>query len=545
MRGGRVAVCSWGMEMGASFGGVARATVLAAMLAFLSACGGGGGGSTSTDDPTTPTTPTDPETVSDDPWLQRTAASDQLANECAEPRSGTDPYNDNEPYPDLQGTLDDERNWLMTYMDEVYLWYGEIPTVSDSSYTSARYGSNYAALDALFDALLTPETTASGAAKDRFSFTYPTDEINALLSSGSSVGYGAQLMLVVSSLPRDMRIAYVDPGSPADAAGLGRGDRITAIDGVDLEYSNTTAAINTLNAGLSPDTDGETHVWTVWHPASGASEDVILTATTVTPTPVLETKVLSTSTGNVGYVLFNDHIATAEGELYDAFTTLAAAGVSDLVLDLRYNGGGYLDIASELAFMIAGPGPTDGKSFETLSFNDKNPLSTLDTTTGFHDTSLGFDSSFAAGQALPTLNLSRVFILTTDATCSASEAVINGLRGVDVEVNVVGSTTCGKPYGFFQQDNCGTSYFAIEFQGVNAKGDGGYSDGIDADCPADDDLLHALGDTDESSLAAALALRDSGSCPASAGKALLSGSKPTLLRSVARENAYRTRPGSY
>lgn len=530
--------------MGASFGGVARAAVLVAILAFLSACGGGGG-SASTDDPTTPTTPADPGTVSDDPWVQRTAASDQLANECAEPRSGTDPYNDNEPYPDQQGTLDDERNWLMTYMDEVYLWYGEIPTVSDSSYTSARYGSNYAALDALFDALLTSQTTASGAAKDRFSFTYPTDEINALLSSGSSVGYGAQLVLVVSSLPRDMRIAYVDPGSPADAAGLGRGDRITAIDGVDLEYSNTTAAINTLNAGLSPDTDGETHVWTVWHPASGASEDVTLTATTVTPTPVLETKVLSTATGNVGYVLFNDHIATAEGELYDAFTTLAAAGVSDLVLDLRYNGGGYLDIASELAYMIAGPGPTDGKSFETLSFNDKNPLATLDTTTGFHDTSLGFDSSFAAGQALPALNLTRVFILATDATCSASEAVINGLRGVDVEVNVVGGTTCGKPYGFYQQDNCGTSYFAIEFQGVNAKGEGDYSDGIDADCPADDDLLHALGDADESSLAAALALRDSGSCPASASKVLLSGSKPTLLRSVARENAYRVRPGSY
>jgi len=71
------------------------------------------------------------------------------------------------------------------------------------------------------------------------------------------------------------------------------------------------------------------------------------------------------------------------------------------------------------------------------------------------------------GSALPTLNLSRVFVLTTSSTCSASEAIINGLRGADIEVIQIGSGTCGKPYGFYPTDNCATTYFTIQFSGIN------------------------------------------------------------------------------
>ena len=74
------------------------------------------------------------------------------------------------------------------------------------------------------------------------------------------------------------------------------------------------------------------------------------------------------------------------------------------------------------------------------------------------------------GVALPSLNLSRVFILATGSTCSASEAIVNRLRGIDVEVVLIGDTTCGKPYGFYPTDNCGTTYFTVQFAGANAKG---------------------------------------------------------------------------
>ena len=142
--------------------------------------------------------------------------------------------------------------------------------------------------------------------------------------------------------------------------------------------------------------------------------------------------------------------------------------------------------------------------------------------TNFHTTTQGF--SINPGSSLPSVNLSRVFILTGDGTCSASEALINGLRGIDVEVRLIGDATCGKPFGFYPQDNCGTTYFSIQFQGINAKGFGDYADGFVPTktpvnphevlgCSVADDFSHALGQRQEARLAAALAYIETGSCP--------------------------------
>ena len=164
-------------------------------------------------------------------------------------------------------------------------------------------------------------------------------------------------------------------------------------------------------------------------------------------------------------------------------TLLDNANVTDLILDLRYNGGGYLDIASELAYMIANPTLTSGRTFEKIVFNDKNP--SRNPVTGqtpdahavpFDDA--GFAGSGPAGQPLPTLSLNSVYIITGPGTCSASESIINSLRGVNVNVYLIGSTTCGKPYGFYPTDNCGTTYFTIQFRGENAANFGDYTDGF-------------------------------------------------------------------
>ncbi len=129
---------------------------------------------------------------------------------------------------------------------------------------------------------------------------------------------------------------------------------------------------------------------------------------------------------------------------------------------------------------------------------------------------------------LPTLSLPRVFVLSSPNTCSASEAIVNGLRGVGVQVIQIGTTTCGKPYGFYPADNCGTTYFSIEFEGVNAQGFGDYPDGFSPantvsspgvalpGCSVGDDFGHELGDRDEGRLAAALAYRLDQGCPAAA-----------------------------
>jgi len=253
---------------------------------------------------------------------------------------------------------------------------------------------------------------------------------------------------------------------------------------------------------------------------------------------------------SVGYIQFTDHLATAEKGLADAVNTLNAAnggaGVKDLILDIRYNGGGYLYIASELAYMIAGPTRTSGRVFERIQFNDKHP--SIDPVTGQRLTPAPFYNTATTGLALPSLGLGRVFVLTGGSTCSASESIINGLKGVNVQVIQIGETTCGKPYGFYPQDNCGTTYFSIQFKGTNAQGFGDYSNGFSPGiaaggstllgCQVADDFGHELGDSAEGRLAAALAYRDSPTCPAQPTRALRAAlpQEGIVLKSPWRQN---------
>jgi carboxyl-terminal processing protease len=435
------------------------------------------------------------------------------AARCAMPRSGTDPTTD-QPFTDQGGSVLDEKLWLRSWTDDLYLWYKEVPAVDLNAYADPVM---------YFDQLKTPAKTPSGKDKDQFHFIYKTSDWVALSESGTEASYGLQWALLAASPPRSLLVAYIQPGSPADAAHLKRGARVVTIDGVDVQSGSD---INTLNNGLFPAGLNETHSFVVLDPGQNVTRAVSLTSASITITPVQNVGTLPAPNDKVGYIHFTDHIATAEKELFDAITQLRGKGVTDLILDIRYNGGGYLDIASELAFMIAGPTTTTGKTFERLTFNDKHP--TIDPVTGqpltpeaFIDHTEGF--SLAPGQPLPYLGLSRVFVLTGSGTCSASESVMNSLSGVNVQVIQIGDTTCGKPYGFYPADNCGTTYFAIQFQGVNNQGFGDYADGFEPGdilkgCQVDDDFSHALGDPAEARIAAALAYRANGSCPAVAAR---------------------------
>jgi carboxyl-terminal processing protease len=177
----------------------------------------------------------------------------------------------------------------------------------------------------------------------------------------------------------------------------------------------------------------------------------------------------------VPLVLFNDHLTTAEAALVGAVNTLKAAHITALIIDIRYNDGGYLDDASELAYMVAGPAVSAGQTFDSIQFNDKNPSTgPVNGAPRTPELLLASAAGLAlpSGQALLNLNLPRVFVLTGPTTCSASAAVMNGLRGVRVDVIQIGTTTCAKPYGFYAQDTCGATYFSIEFRAVMAQGVG-------------------------------------------------------------------------
>jgi len=514
-----------------------RALRLAGLAAscLLASCGGGGGGS-STSASATSTTTTTTTTALIQP-LSKVAAR------CAAPRpaSAVDPLT-GEPYNDQPGSLDTEMSWIASYSNLTYLWYPDITAVStapyyigatvpyvDPSNNSAgteTVTSNYQVVDAYFNTQRSMLFTASGKPKDQFHFTYVTTEYDALENSGNVAAFGFTAAILAGSPPRNVVVAYVDPGSPAAAIGITRGMTFLDVDGVDVVNGSD---VTTLNDGIFTPTAGQTYTFTLEQPASTQTINVSLTAQVLAEVPVQDVGVLPAPNATVGYMLFNEHIATAEAALINAVTTLSQAnggqGITDLVLDLRYNGGGYLDIASELASMISSSATTASATFEAESFNNKNPFNftAAEDITPFWQTSQGF--SVPAGEPLPHLNLSRVFVIVGSGTCSASEAVINGLRGVGVNVIAVGDTTCGKPYGFYPQDNCSTTYFTIQFEGVNNAGFGGYADGFIpggtgstannlAGCMVADDFDHALGDPNEIRLGTALYYLNHGACPA-------------------------------
>lgn len=507
--------------------------------AGLSGCGGGGGGGSSTDASggTTPTGPT---------------SSAAVAQQC----SANNPYRGDATATTTLGSLSSEKRWLRAYLDEVYLWYAEIPSVDASlaAYSSDTSTGFYTSIDNYFEALKTPALSTSGRRKDQFSFTYPTRAWADLSQSGVSAGYGIEWSLASSTPPRGIRIAYVEPNSPAAQAGLQRGDTLVSVDAVGAD-DGTAAGVAVLNDALFPDTLGAPHSF-VFSRSASTLPTVTLTSANVTKQPVLTSQVLNVAGRTVGYMVFNDHIATAEPQLLSAIQTFRNAAVQDLVLDLRYNGGGYLYIASQLAYMIAGPGPTAGKVFEQLKYNDKRVAdnNAASSSFGFYDVSCNPNASLTCttSQALPSLNLPRVYVLVGGSTCSASESIVNSLRGVDIDVRLIGASTCGKPYGFTPKDNCGISYFPIEFQGVNAKGFGDYADGFTPQCAAADDLNHALGDPAETRLSAALTLLQTGACPPAPAKPSSSATKAAaadsstserfLVRQPTRENRLNIMP---
>lgn len=482
----------------------------------ITACGGGGGSSGSTGN-TGGTGGSGGGTPAAPVWTAGQFNDEsQFKNFCVSPRSGADPYNGG-VFPDKAGTAMHEKMWLRSWNNRTYLWYGEVTDLDPTSYSISAY----------FNLLKTTEVTDSGAAKDQFHFSQNTAEYQQQSQSGVSSGYGIEWAVASTTAPRSFTVAYTEPNSPAALAGVKRGDFLLEVDGVDFVNNSTSAGVTTINAGLFPESSGEQHNFK-FRTVQNTEVSYQLRAADVTSSPVQNAKVISTASGPVGYFQFNSYIVPAQNQLIDAIELFRDAAISELVVDLRYNGGGLLALAGQLGYMVTGPTIIQGRFFERLQFNDKypntNPITGASLSpTPFYNREIDYEAGNLTNTTLPNLNLSRIYVLTTDNTCSASEAFMNGLRGIDVEVIQIGGKTCGKPYGFYPQDNCGTTYFTIQFSGINSKGFGDYADGFNpsaapvfaADvkgCPAADDFSKLLGDPDENMLEVALHYIENESC---------------------------------
>lgn len=509
------------------------ATVAALLVsgAILAACGGGGGGSSVTP-ATTAVSP--PPPVSQSPVFTPGvfAASSTFKDQCASPRTGVDI--ENNPFPDQAGSLEEELFWLRSWTNETYLWNDEVADRDPAGFTDRV---------AYFDVLKTEAVEPSGEDRDDFHFSQPTEDFLAARNSVGNPGYGAEYAIIQGAPPRDIRIAFSEPSSPAGTAvggvvPLPRGSKILELNGQDVVNGFTTdAQVDVLIELLFPSNNNVTTTFTV-EDNDGTQRTVSVTSEEIVEKPVIETEIVTSGTETIGYIAFNTFSPFAsQEEIILAMRDMQTAAVDDLVLDLRYNGGGLLAVAAQAAYMIAGSAKTTAVNadFERFIYNDdagnRNPVDgSINEPFGFFDSVLNFGvplttNQIAFGDPLPQLNLNRVFILATEDTCSASEAVINGLRGVDVEVILIGDTTCGKPYGFVPQDNCGQTYYTIQFQGANNKGFGDFADGFSPSnsssnfavsvpgCFVADDFTKQLGDPDEGLFAAALQYRSNATCP--------------------------------
>ncbi len=393
-------------------------------------------------------------------------------------------------------------------MADQYFWNANLATGNEAA----------SSMDAFFRSLLyTPV--------DRYSYSQSTTQFTQFFAEGTRTGYGYSLAFA-DAAQTVLQVRLVEPQSPVGLAGLGRGDTIVSIDGF-------TPAQIVGGALAGVDTAGVSRSFTV-KPAISTTRSFTVSSANYLLTPVLASTVLTAPNGaKVGYLAYQEFITSSASALGNAFNAFRAAGVTELIVDLRYNGGGSVTTARNLASMMGGSG-LDGQVFAGLRFNAKNSASNFN---------YAFTSSAAALPALPLEGLSRVFVIASASTASASELVINSLKPFR-NVITIGSATFGKPYGFLPRDACGITYSAVNFDSVNALGVGGYTSGLAATCAMSDDLSKALGDPAERRIAAALSYIQTGSCPAVAvsGAALQAAARaaPSLGDSA---NAPDTRPG--
>ncbi len=363
--------------------------------------------------------------------------------------------------------------YVRDVLTQIYYWYRFLPNVDP-----ARYDSPEAYLDAV---RYTPV--------DR-TYSYITSRAanDAFFSESQFIGFG---LSTATTADGQMRVLQVFDLSPAAEAGLARGDRLLEIDGRTVADLIATGEIGT---AFGPSDAGVT-ASIAFQTRDGRTLRATMVKRAVTIPTVSYTRLFEVDGRRVGYVFFRNFVEPSYAALDAAFATLRAGGASELVLDLRYNGGGLVDVAVHLASLIGGS-TMSGRLLARYVHNDKNHA-------------LDKDLRFADPEQ--ALGLPRLFVIASRASASASELLVNALRPY-MPVTLVGDRTYGKPVGQYGIPFCDKVVAPVAFAIRNAVDQGDYYDGIPADCLAGDDLGHDLGQPDEASLAEALHVLRTGTC---------------------------------
>jgi C-terminal processing protease CtpA/Prc len=394
-----------------------------------------------------------------------------------------------------------------------YFWQGDVPNLADSKNNNTA--EFYKFLN-LYDDPIDLFDNALGFSEDRFTFL--TDNYRTLVESQQGVfkSNGVEFGLLIYDDGGTDKVfgyvRYIIPNSDAATKSIERGDIFIGVNGTDLDLNNYRSLLfgendtYTLNmATLSGNT------------ISPNNEEISLTKTELVENPVFITKIIDKGADKIGYLMYNGFTSNFNEELNDAFGTLKSAGVTDLVLDFRYNPGGSVNSSRLLSSMVY----TTNTStlYIRQRWNDK--IQSQFSSTQLEDY---FANQTGDGSPINSLGLDRVYVLTTGSTASASELVINGLDPY-IDVIKIGTTTTGKnEFSITLVDNPSNSYVYSQNteNGINSNNSWGlqplvgrnenangfydYTAGFDPDYELPEDLenLGVLGEEDEPLLAKAI-----------------------------------------
>ncbi|GAB3887173.1 S41 family peptidase [Spirosoma agri] len=389
-------------------------------------------------------------------------------------------------------------NWMLDNMRQLYYWNDKIPANPDTTLAPSDF----------FDSILYKFDATARPDGDRFSWTeeYATDLTASL--SGQTKTTGMEFTLYLrSSGSTDViaQVLYVLPNSPAAQAGLKRGDIISKVNGQTLTTTNYSSLLFS---------DATTYTFGLAQVSSQAVVDTDVSKTVTTAVyqenPVFLDSVYTIGGKTVGYLVYNQFVpapngskATEYDDQVDAiFSKFKAKGVNELVLDLRYNPGGYTSSSANLASLI-GKGVDASKLYFREEWNS--------TITPYLQQEYGSDfflQKFSTKSQNIGANLSRVFVLTTDMTASASELIINGLRPY-MTVTTIGTTTYGKNVGSITvTDDTGKIKWGMQpivFKSFNNLGQSDYATGFKPSVEVEEPItLYPLGDTRDALLGAAI-----------------------------------------
>lgn len=440
-------------------------------------------------------------------------------------------------------TLQAREQWVFARMSEWYLFPETLPTTF--SLLAAAQGQSDD--DALLTYLDTLTATARSQNKDRY-FTYVTSvaEENAYYDSGSTAGFGVRLSYDVPA--RRVFVSEAFEGAPALNAGIDRGTELLAI-GASASTLRTVSDLiasggpDAVIEALGPSTPGTARVLRV-SDAAGTRE-LTVAKTDYALQPVSSRygyRILDDGGKKVGYVNLRTFISTADDQLRAAFGAFKAAGVTEAIVDFRYNGGGLLSTAETLSDLLGG----------------NRQSSDLQAATRFRPSKSSEDELRYFRREANAIPAMKIAFIGTEATASASEYVINAfVPYLHRDAALVGSNTYGKPVGQIALDNPACSddrLRVIAFALTNAAGTGDYYNGLaskmETTCQAADDLSRPLGDPQEASVAAALSFLAGRGCTpigttASSERVAAFARQREMLAPAAPSTAQRETPGLF